>query len=72
MAVMEQNSFEKNIQQKLDDLKMIPSDSAWINIERRIGKKHKDRKVIFILFFLILFLLSGGYWLLNLSENNSI
>ena len=70
MAVMEQNNFEKNIQQKLDDLKMIPSDSAWINIERRIGKKHKDRKVIFILFFLILFLLSGGYWLLNLSENN--
>ena len=70
MAVMEQNNFEKNIQQKLDELKMNPSDSAWINIERRIGKKHKDRKVIFILFFLILFLLSGGYWLLNFSKNN--
>lgn len=70
MAVMEQNNFEKSIQQKLDELKMNPSDFAWTNIEKRIGKKHKDRKVIFILFFLILFLLSGGYWLLNFSKNN--
>ncbi|HEV2831177.1 MAG TPA: hypothetical protein VGW31_04290, partial [Hanamia sp.] len=67
---MEQNNFEKIIQQKLDELKMNPSDFAWTNIEKRIGKKHKDRKVIFILFFLILFLLSGGYWLLNFSKNN--
>jgi hypothetical protein len=72
MAVMEQNNFEKNIQQKLDELKMNPSDFAWTNIEKRIGKKHKDRKVIFILFFLILFLLSGGYWLLNFSKNNQL
>lgn len=70
MAIMEQNSFEKNVQHKLDELKIPPSDSVWTNVEKRIDKKEKDRKVIFILFFLIVFLLSGGYWLLNLSKND--
>jgi hypothetical protein len=69
MAVMEQSNFEKNIQQKLDELKIPPSDAVWISVEKRIGKKQKDRKVIFIFFFLILFLLSGGYWLLKSSKN---
>lgn len=70
MAIMEQNNFEKNVQQKLDELKIPPSGSVWVNIEKRIGKKNKDRRVIFIIFFLILFLLSGGYWLFNSRENN--
>lgn len=65
---MEQNNFEKNVQQKMDDLKIAPSDSVWANVEKRLGKKDKDRRVVFILFFLIAFLLSGGYWLLNLSK----
>ena len=51
MTVMEQNNFEKNVQQKLDELKIPPSDAVWTNIEKRIGKKHKDRRAIFILFF---------------------
>ena len=67
---MEQNNFEKNVQQKMDEFKIAPSDSVWTNVGKRIHKKEKDRKVIFILFFLIVFLLSGGYWLLNLSKNN--
>src|SRR6185437_588135 len=67
---MEQNNFENNVQQKLDELKISPSDAVWTNIEKRIGKKRKDRRVIFILFFLILFLLSGGYWLFNSGKNN--
>src|SRR6185312_13909697 len=70
MAVMEQNNFEKNVQQKLDELKIPPSDAVWTNIEKRIGKKHKDRRVFFILFFLIVFLLSGGVWLFNSGSNS--
>jgi hypothetical protein len=69
MAVMEQNSFEKNIQQELDKFSIHPSGSVWLNVEKRIEKKHKDRRMIFILFFFILFFLSGGYWLFNLSKN---
>lgn len=67
---MEQNNFEKLVQQKLDELKIPPSESVWADVEKRIGKKDKDRKLIFILFFLIVFVLSGGYWLLNLSKNS--
>ncbi|MGN6532897.1 MAG: outer membrane beta-barrel protein [Ginsengibacter sp.] len=67
---MEQNNFEKNVQQKMDELKIAPSDSVWTNVEKRIDKKEKDRKVIFILFLLIVFLLSGGYWLLKSTKNN--
>jgi hypothetical protein len=67
---MEQNNFEKNVQQKMDELKIAPSESVWTNVEKQIGKKEKDRRGIFILFFLILFLLSGGYWWLNSTKNN--
>jgi hypothetical protein len=67
---MEQNNFEKNMQQKMDELKIAPSESVWTNVEKRIGKKDKDRKLIFMLFLLIVFLLSGGYWLMNSSKNN--
>ncbi len=67
---MEQNNFEKNVQQKMDELKIAPSESVWTNVEKRIGKKDKNRRLIFIIFFLFLFLLSGGYWLINSSKNN--
>jgi len=62
---MEQNKFEKNIQKKLDELNIHPSESAWLNIEKRISNKGKQRKMAFILFFLCLFFLTGGYWLFN-------
>lgn len=68
---MEPNNFEKNIQRKMDELKIPPSDLVWTNIEKRIPKKHKDRKAIFIILFLILFLFTGGYWLFNTITNNN-
>lgn len=71
MAIMEPNNFEKNIQQKLDGLKIPPSESVWSNVEKKIGEKKRSRRIIFILFFLVLFLLSGGYWLFNSTKNNS-
>jgi hypothetical protein len=68
---MEQNNFEKNVQHKLDELKIPPSDAVWANVEKHIGKKHKDRKLIFILFIVTVILLSGGYWLFNSTKNNA-
>lgn len=62
---MEQNNFENEVRRKMDELKIPPSDSVWINVEKRITKKKKDKRIAFILFFLIALLLSGGYWLLN-------
>ena len=67
---MEQNNFEKDIQQKMGELKIAPSDSVWLNIEKHIGKKDKKRRAIFIIFFLLLFLSLGGFWFINSLKNN--
>ena len=67
---MEPNNFEKNIQQKLDELKIGPSDSVWTNVEKHIGKKNRKRKALFILFFFFLFLFLGGFWFINSERNN--
>jgi hypothetical protein len=68
---MEQNNFEKHVQQKMDELKISPSESAWLNIEKRISKHGKQRKIAFILFFSALFFLTGGYWLFNSTKNTN-
>ena len=69
---MEENKFEKQVRQKLDELKMNPSDDAWQNIQKRIVKKEPQRRRILILIFLFLFILTGGYWLLNSEKNIKI
>jgi len=62
---MEENKFEKQVQQKMDELKIQPSESVWKKIEVRIEKR-KDRKWGLIVLFLFAGLvLSGGYWLWN-------
>lgn len=65
---MEKNKFEKDIRRELEGMKMTPSDTSWINVERRISKK-KDRRLAGLLLLLLgLFISVGGYWLLN-SKN---
>jgi hypothetical protein len=31
---MEQNNFEKQVQQKMEQLQIAPSDASWNNIEK--------------------------------------
>ncbi len=69
MAIMEPNNFEKNVQRKLGELKIPPSESIWENIENRIGKKDKKRRAVFILLFLFLFLSLGGFLFINSIKN---
>ena len=67
---MEQNNFEKDIQQKMGELKIAPSDSVWPNIEKHIGKKDKKRRVFSIIIFFLLFLSLGGFWVINSKTND--
>jgi hypothetical protein len=71
VAIMEQNNFEKNVQRQLDEFKIPPSDAVWANVEKHVGKKGKDRKLIFIIFIVTVILLSGGFWLFNSTKNNT-
>ena len=56
-----QNDFEKQVQQKMGELNLVPSEPVWTNIEKEIRKKDKRR--FFIWLPLILLLAGGGlYW----------
>lgn len=66
---MQENEFEKQVQQKMDELKLHPSDAVWQKIEVQI-KKEKKRRWMLIFFPIILIgSLYEGYVLLN--RNNS-
>ncbi|MBS1737607.1 MAG: hypothetical protein JSS98_13530 [Bacteroidetes bacterium] len=66
---MEQNNFEKKVHQKMDELRIQPTDQVWANVEKRIAKKNR-KKIIFILFFTFLFLLIGAFWFFIPTERN--
>ena len=71
---MEKNNFEKEVQEKMKELSIQPSEKAWEGIESRIGKKDSRRR---ILWFLLIgfFLLAGGVYMfvlnLRVDENQN-
>ena len=65
---MEENKFEKEVQKKMDELQIQPSDAVWQRIELRIGKKKNRRWGLVILFLCAGILLPAGYWLWNMGE----
>lgn len=71
-GTMQKNDFEKNVQNRMDELQLYPSAEVWPEVERRIRKEKKRRWFIF--WFLFLALLTGGgmavYYLNNGSKKN--
>lgn len=71
---MSDHNFEKQIQQKLDELKVPPAPSVWTSIEAQIRKdKRRRRGVIFFPVFLLL-LAAGAYFTIvqpNSTQNTS-
>lgn len=65
-----QNEFEKQVQGKMDQLKMDPSASVWQKVQAGIKDDKKKRRLIF---FLLPLLLLGGIaiWQLNIAGDNS-
>lgn len=59
---MQKNEFEKQVQQKMEELKLQPSDSVWLNIESRISR-NKRRRFGWVFFSILLIGLVGGFWL---------
>jgi hypothetical protein len=65
------NNFEKQVQQRLDELQLRPTPAVWNEVEKQIRKDKKRRRVI-IFWWLLPALLTGGaitYYLAN--KNNS-
>src|SRR6476659_1890733 len=55
-----QNEFEKQVQQKMEELKLVPSDPVWQKVEMQIQKK-KDRRRM-ILWIPLFLLIAAGLW----------
>jgi hypothetical protein len=58
------NDFEKQVQQKMDELQLRPSAEVWEEVEKRIRKEKKRRWFILWFFIFGVLLLGGtGWWL---------
>lgn len=64
-----QNEFEKQVQQKMEELKLVPSDPVWQKVEMQIRRKKDRRRLIFWLPVLGLLLAGGGFWI-TLNNNH--
>lgn len=60
-----QDSFEKRVQEKLDELKLNPSTPVWEKIELQIQPEKKRRRAFFWLFFLLFLIVGGGAFYLS-------
>ena len=58
---MPAQNFENNVQQKMEELKLLPSESVWKNVEGEIRKDKRRRRVLLFLSFLAVVGLGG--WL---------
>ena len=48
---MQNSEFEKNIQQKMEELKLAPADAVWQKVEAELPKEKKRRWIVFLLLF---------------------
>jgi len=56
-----QNEFEKQVQQKMEELKLVPSAPVWQKVEMQIRQK-RDRRRLILWIPLLALLLGGGLW----------
>lgn len=68
---MEENKFEKQVRQKMEELKLSPSDSVWEHVKARIGKKKDRRTGLLILLLLLILLVPAGYWIYHSGTSSN-
>lgn len=62
-----QGNFEKRVQEKLDELRLTPSEPVWKAVEKEIGPE-KRRRFPFWIPFIIVMLGGATWWLLGRGE----
>ena len=67
---MPENEFEKQVQQKMDSLKVKPSAEVWQNVADAITKRKSDRRIIAFI-FLALFLSVAGIFIYTSNTKNN-
>lgn len=65
-----QGSFEKRVQEKLDELRLTPSEPVWKTIEKEI-RPEKRRRFPFWIPFVVVLLGGAAWWLLEGRTDDS-
>ena len=68
---MHENNFEKQVQEKMDQLGFDPSDAVWAAVNKEINKGKRRRRPFFILFFFSGLLIVGGGIYFGMIKNSS-
>lgn len=69
---MQGGEFEKQVQQKMEELKFSPSEAVWSNVEKEISKEKKRRVPVFWLFFPLGLAAAVGLYFLVTPKNTEI
>jgi hypothetical protein len=71
---MPANEFEKQVQQKLEELQIRPTTSVWSEVESQLRKEKKRRRIVLFWWLLpVLLATSGGaYYFINQNQNNPV
>lgn len=67
-----QNEFEKQVQQKMEELKLVPSAPVWENVEKQIRKKRERKRFLFFLLPVMLLAGAGILWMLEQGRQGSL
>jgi len=67
---MPNNDFEKQVQQKMDELSFTPSDAVWAEVEKQVRQK-KDRRRVLIILLPFVLLLGGMVWYITSGKQSS-
>jgi hypothetical protein len=60
---MSDHEFEKKVQQKMDDLRLRPSDAVWAEVERNLRREKRRRRIVLWLPLMGVLLTAGGYFI---------
>ena len=67
---MQENNFEKQVQQKMEELKLVPSKGVWQKVAGTLTKKKSGRRLIAIILLLLVLGSSAIFILFNQPANN--
>jgi len=69
---MSDHEFEKQVNQKLEELKLRPSDTVWMEVEKNIRQQKRRRRFLWLWIpGIFIFLTTSGYILYNYTINSN-
>ena len=56
---MQENRFEKKVQQQMEELRFSPSANVWKSVEEELDKRRRKRRVLYISIAAVLLIAAG-------------